>query len=71
MKKIDAEQLICPFMSDNEGMHNDVGVRCITDKCMAWVKSTSGEIKCDGPLGQSYVEITGYSETDGYCERLK
>lgn len=34
IKKSDAKDLICPFMTNLDGSYKNI--KCITDKCMAW-----------------------------------
>ena len=72
MKVSEAEKLICPFITDNQGYYEGAAIKCITTKCMAWESTVSGNKEIDRktvPYDMTPMNIRDWSismENDGY-----
>ncbi len=65
IKKSDAKDLICPFMTNLNGSYKNI--KCITDKCMAWKPD---EIGVGEPNEFGRFSTTTISKEYGRCLRL-
>ena len=71
MKIREAEELVCPFISNAVNADNDQvnrwKVYCITDKCMAWETTKSDDRVTD--LRYEKVKRLPREDCEGYCRR--
>jgi len=65
MKVSEAEELICPFITDNQGYYEKVPVKCITTKCMAWKTTAKGKKEVDRvtePYDMTPMDIRNWAD---------
>lgn len=59
MNALDAQKLICPFISSGDRMHT-----CLTISCMSW--TTFAQPPIEAPPGSTNPEVEVVLD-DGYC----
>lgn len=78
MRVSEARTKVCPFMTDNEGFHTGVPIKCICGDCMAWeyTKTNTGfndlseEEKSQIPAPDKLWRNLPEGKKEGYCMRL-
>lgn len=80
MKISEAENRVCPFMTENIELCKGVTVKCMITKCMAWkITKTMDDWMTEEYVVKEYGEHTirrrpkqlSHNDCEGYCRRLR